>query len=149
MESTVTNEKLNAKIEAIKAAAAVELKLQIEQATISFNLTNARKELKEILAENDNKHKAAQDNLIKEFEAIYGKNSFEPKQLKEFGYSLSPFDKAQYVKTLKDASGKLKYTRDGENIIGTKGEPVNSTIVYKDENGKKQTLSVASLKKYM
>jgi hypothetical protein len=37
-----------------------------------------------------------------------------------------------YVAQPKDKTGALKYTYNGKYVVGVKGEPIKSTIVYKD-----------------
>jgi hypothetical protein len=41
---------------------------------------------------------------------------------------------------LKDKTGALKYTYNGKYVVGVKGEPIKSTIVYKDADGAKQNV---------
>jgi hypothetical protein len=42
----------------------------------------------------------------------------------------------------------LKYTYNGKDVVGVKGEP-KSTIVYKDADGAKQTLNVGTFQTHL
>jgi hypothetical protein len=53
-----------------------------------------------------------------------------------------------YVAQLKDKTGALKYTYNG-NVVCVKGEPIKSTIVYKDADGAKQTLNVGTFQTHL
>jgi hypothetical protein len=49
---------------------------------------------------------------------------------------------------LKDKTGALKYTYNGKDVVGVKGEPIKS-IVYKDADGAKQTLNVGTFQTHL
>jgi hypothetical protein len=51
--------------------------------------------------------------------------------------------------TTKDKTGALKYTYNGKYVVGVKGEPIKSTIVYKDADGAKQTLNVGTFQTHL
>jgi hypothetical protein len=42
----------------------------------------------------------------------------------------------------------LKYTYNGKDVVG-EGEPIKSTIVYKDADGAKQTLNVGTFQTHL
>jgi hypothetical protein len=58
-------------------------------------------------------------------------------------------EKCKYVAQLKDKTGALKYTYNGKYVVGVKGEPIKSTIVYKDADGAKQTLNVGTFQTHL
>lgn len=72
--------------------------------------------------------------------------SLEAKQAKKKALSIQ--DKCEYVAKLADKNGFLKYRYVGGNVVGAKGDPIKSTIVFKDADGNKQTLSVDAYKSH-
>lgn len=149
----VTDSKLEAKIAEIKAAHEANANREINFYKLSFEVEGASKELaakhkaedKELLSLQNKQTK----DLLKEqaidnagFELKYGIALSFPKFKKE---SVSTNFKCNYISTLKDKNGELKFKYVDGKIVGAKGEPIKSTIIYKDANGIKQSLSVAAL----
>jgi hypothetical protein len=88
---------------------------------------------------------ATQAIQIKDFESKYGVPFLnEPAKAKA-----TTNEKCKYVAQLKDKTGALKYTYNGKNVVGVKGNPITSTIVYKDADGAKQTLNVGTFQTHL
>lgn len=149
----VTDSKLEQKIAEIKAEYETKANSVIEFYKLSFEVEGARKELaakhkaedKELLSLQNKQTKdllkqQAIDNTA--FQLKYGVALSLPKFKKE---SVSTVFKCNYISTLKDKNGELKYKYVDGKIVGAKGEPIKSTIIYKDADGIKQSLSVAAL----
>ena len=150
-----TNETaLEAKEKEIKAYYAAQAEKEIEHLKLSFEVDGAKAsltakhkgELKALAVEQAKQSKdlaTEQAKEVKAFEAKYGV-SFVPK-----AQPLSTNEKCKYVMALKGKDGVNKFSFNGTDVIGAKGEPIKSTIIFKDADGNKQSLSVEALKQFL
>jgi hypothetical protein len=147
---------LDAKIAQIKADYEAQAQQEIERYKLSFEVDGARKELeakhrtelKELdsLIAKQSKELASQQTIdATNFERKYGVAFTIKPKVKP----LSTNDKCKYVLDLKDKNDVNKFVFKDGIIIGVKGEPVTSTIIFKDADGNKQSLSVKALLNYL
>jgi hypothetical protein len=144
---------LEAKIAEIKAQHQAQAEREIEIYKLSFEVDGARKSLSQKFKAETNTleievtklHKdlkAEQAKEITAFESKYGV-SFEIKPATPKKKSYSTNAKAKMISELV-IDGKPKYQYKDGVVVGVKGEPVTSTIVFKDSDKNKQTLAVSA-----
>jgi hypothetical protein len=161
-------QELEAKIAAIKAQHLAAAEQEIETYKLSFEVDGAKKDLvtklKSEAKELESKHKseakaleAQQKIVIKEFEKKYNTVYDSPTLISRDAsnvtdaYFMLTSIKCDEVELMKDKNGNPKYTLNADNlIVGTKGEPIKSTIhLSPSPAGKKRTLAVNAFQTHM
>ncbi|PWB25429.1 hypothetical protein [Flavobacterium sp. HTF] len=159
--SNITNDqkiqaKLDAEIAKVTAQAEKDLAEKIEKIKLSAEIDIARNDLKEKQSSEAIALWTKHSKEKRELEAKHAKQQkdFKTKHGVEYRVAsinkvrnviLSTDEKIKLIKSMRNTDNTPKYTltATGE-IVGSKGEPIKSTIVFKN-NGKKETLSVSAL----
>lgn len=124
---------LEQQIEKLKADAASALESQINQLKLDNEFVTAKKEFQTKQANDLKAFTKAQADEVKEFETKYGQN-LEPTPTKP---KLSIDDKVVILR-------KKGYTVVDGVVTNKDGAAVTSTLVFKDNQGNKQTLKASS-----
>lgn len=154
--------KLDAEIAKITAQAEKELADKIAKLKLNTEAECARKDLR---AQHEIEVVLLQEHQKKQMEKLYEKFKEEAKAftakygiefytttVKDKSKPFLPFSteaKIKLVLALKNEDGSVKYMLNAqEEIVGSKGDPIKSTIVFKHK-GKKETLSVSALANHL
>ena len=143
---------LEEQIKILEEQSAKELAYKIERLKLSAEIGDAKKalqaQIKEDIKQQQASFKKAEQELAKTHKELkssfflkYGEE-FEPSFPKSSKTTLSLDEKAKLI----EAKG---YKLSGDSLVNAKGEPVTSTIVFKDANGDKQTLKASTFEKFL
>lgn len=152
---------LEEQIAELKSRREAELAKEIEQLKLLAEIDDARFELQQKLQSEWNIFQNKKDveerelrktfvQYKKDFEKQYGQ-PFETELATAKQPSLTLNEKLKLVSEMTNDDGTPKYRLNSEKtaIIGAKGEPIRSTIVFKDSNGNKQTVGASTFFKYL
>jgi hypothetical protein len=149
---------IDEQIAELKAKREAELQQEIEQLKLASQVDDARFELglklkgefdtlqKKRIKE-DIEFQETIENYHREFETKYGVPYLtEPKKK-----PLTINEKCKMIAGFrnKDKTPKYKLNEAGTAVVGAKGNELKSTIVFKDEDGDKQTLKADNLLAYL